>query len=45
MITKVKKYFIEQMKELVDEEEALIACKGALPSDAQLISAKEEWFL
>lgn len=30
-ITKVKKYFIEQMKELVDEEEALLACKGALP--------------
>ena len=43
-ITKVKKYFIEQMKELVDEEEALIACKGALPSDAQLISAKKNGF-
>ena len=43
-ITKVKKYFIEQMKELVDEEEALLACKGALPSDAQLISAKKNGF-
>lgn len=27
-ITKVKKYFIEQMKELVDEEEALIGMQG-----------------
>ena len=43
-ITKVKKYFIEQMKELVDEEEALLACKGALPSDEQLISAKKNGF-
>ena len=43
-ITKVKKYFIEQMKELVDEEEALLACQGALPSDAQLISAKKNGF-
>ena len=43
-ITKVKKSFIEQMKELVDEEEALLACKGALPSDAQLISAKKNGF-
>lgn len=43
-ITKVKKYFIEQMKELVDEEEALLACKGALPSAEQLISAKKNGF-
>lgn len=43
-ITKVKKYFIEQMKELVDEEESLLACKGALPSDEQLISAKKNGF-
>ena len=28
----------------VDEEEALLACKGALPSDAQLISAKKNGF-
>lgn len=27
-ITKVKKYFIEQMKELVDEEEALLGMQG-----------------
>ena len=28
-ITKVKEYFIRQMKELVEEEEAILACKGA----------------
>ena len=43
-ITKVKKYFIEQMKELVEEEEALLSCKGSLPSDEQLISAKKNGF-
>ncbi len=43
-ITKVKAYFIEQMKELVEEEEALLACKGQMPSDEQLISAKKNGF-
>ncbi|MBQ4068368.1 MAG: carbamoyl-phosphate synthase large subunit [Lachnospiraceae bacterium] len=43
-ITKVKKYFIEQMKELVEEEEALIASKGSMPSDEALISAKKNGF-
>lgn len=43
-ITKVKKYFIEQMKELVEEEEALAACKGSLPSDEALIQAKKNGF-
>lgn len=43
-ITKVKTYFIEQMKELVEEEEALKACAGALPSDEQLIQAKKDGF-
>ena len=43
-ITKVKHYFIEQMKELVDEEEALMANKGSLPSDEALISAKKNGF-
>ena len=32
-LTKVKTYFIEQMKELVEEEEKLLACKGNMPSD------------
>ena len=43
-ITKVKHYFIEQMKELVDEEEALAENKGALPTDEALISAKKNGF-
>ena len=43
-ITKVKAYFIEQMKELVEEEEALMAHKGQLPSDEALISAKKNGF-
>ncbi len=43
-ITKVKAWFIEQMKELVEEEEALIASKGSLPCDSQLISAKKNGF-
>ena len=43
-ITKVKKYFIEQMKELVEEEEALLASKGSLPSDEKLVSAKKNGF-
>ena len=43
-LTKVKKYFIEQMKELVEEEEALIAHKGSVPSDDLLIQAKKDGF-
>lgn len=43
-ITKVKHYFIEQMKELVEEEEALAASKGQMPSDEALISAKKSGF-
>ena len=43
-ITAVKKYFIEQMKELVEEEEALKKCYGSLPSDEALISAKKNGF-
>lgn len=43
-ITKVKAYFIEQMKELVEEEEALKAFAGRLPSDDMLIRAKKDGF-
>ncbi len=43
-ITKVKRFFIKQMKELVEEEEALLAVKGSLPSDEMLISAKKNGF-
>ena len=44
-ITKVKHYFIEQMKELVDEEEALVKdFKGQVPADAALTQAKKDGF-
>ncbi|MCR5775107.1 MAG: carbamoyl-phosphate synthase large subunit [Lachnospiraceae bacterium] len=43
-ITNVKRYFIEQMKELVDEEEELLKSKGSLPSDEKLIRAKKDGF-
>lgn len=43
-LTKVKAWFIEQMKELVEEEEALAANKGSMPSDEALISAKKNGF-
>lgn len=43
-LTKVKHYFIEQMKELVEEEEALLKSKGSLPSDEALIQAKKDGF-
>ena len=43
-ITKVKKYFIQQMKELVEEEESLAAFKGSLPKDELLVSAKKDGF-
>lgn len=43
-LTNVKQYFIEQMKELVDEEEALLAAKGSLPADDKLIQAKKDGF-
>ncbi len=43
-LTHIKKYFIEQMKELVDEEEKLLAFKGGLPKDDMLVSAKKNGF-
>ncbi|MCD8366277.1 MAG: carbamoyl-phosphate synthase large subunit [Clostridiales bacterium] len=43
-ITKIKTYFIEQMKELVEEEEALCRSRGSLPSDEALIAAKKDGF-
>ena len=43
-ITKVKTYFIQQMKDMVEEETALAAFKGSLPSDDMLISAKKNGF-
>lgn len=49
-ITRVKTYFIEQMKELVEEEEALVQkYRGGFPqgdaqADADLIQAKKDGF-
>lgn len=43
-LTKVKHWFIEQMKELLEEEEALLAYKGNLPSDEALTAAKKDGF-
>ncbi|MBO4652889.1 MAG: carbamoyl-phosphate synthase large subunit, partial [Lachnospiraceae bacterium] len=42
--TRVKKWFIEQMQELVEEEEALLTMKGAVPADGVLIKAKKDGF-
>ena len=43
-LTKIKHYFINQMKELVEEEEALKQYKGSVPSTDALRSAKLDGF-
>ena len=43
-LTKIKPYFIEQMKELVEEENALIAAKGTVPNKEALLKAKQDGF-
>ena len=43
-LTKVKTYFIEQMKELVEEEEELIKNKGKMPADDVLTKSKKDGF-
>jgi carbamoyl-phosphate synthase large subunit len=42
--TYIKKWFIEQMKELVELEEKILACKGKALPDALLIQAKKDGF-
>ena len=42
--TKIKHYFLEQIRELAMEEEALLKAKGGLPEDAALIQAKKDGF-
>ena len=42
--THIKPWFIEQMKELVDLEEKILACKGTALSDELLIRAKKDGF-
>ena len=43
-LTKIKAYFIEQMRELVEEEETLLKSRGSMPSDELLIQAKKDGF-
>ncbi len=43
-LTKIKAYFLEQIKELVDEEEALVKNAGSVPADDALIQAKKDGF-
>ena len=43
-LTKIKHYFIEQMKELVEEEEELLKNKGTVPSNEALTKAKKDGF-
>ncbi len=43
-LTKIKHYFIEQMKELVEEEEALMKMKGSVPNKEILKQAKCDGF-
>ncbi len=43
-LTKIKHYFIEQMKELVEEEEQLLSMKGSVPAQDVLERAKKDGF-
>ncbi len=43
-LTKIKHWFLEQMKEILDEEEALIAQKGSVPAKDVLKTAKLDGF-
>ncbi len=43
-ITKVKEYFIQQMKELVEEEEYILTFKGQVPPQDVLTKAKKDGF-
>ncbi len=43
-LTHVKHYFLEQMKELVEEEEDLLSNMGQIPSGEKLKKAKEDGF-
>ena len=42
-LTKIKHYFLEEMKALADEEKALLACSGSIP-DEMLRQAKLDGF-
>jgi carbamoyl-phosphate synthase large subunit len=42
--THIKRWFLEQMQELVELEEKLLASKGQLPPDVLLVQAKRDGF-
>ena len=43
-LTHVKEYFLNEMRELVEEEEEILRFKGSLPPDEVLIKAKRDGF-
>lgn len=43
-LTKIKRWFLEQMQELVQEEEALLTMKGSVPAEPVLRQAKLDGF-
>ena len=43
-LTKIKHYFLQQMRELVELEERVLQYKGAMPPDELLIQAKKDGF-
>ena len=43
-LTGVKAYFVQQMRELVQEEEEILKHKGSLPPDELLVRAKKDGF-
>ncbi|MDD5934629.1 MAG: carbamoyl-phosphate synthase large subunit [Clostridiales bacterium] len=43
-LTKIKHYFIQQMKELVEEEESILQHKGEIPSAEVLTKLKKDGF-
>lgn len=43
-LTKIKHWFLEQMKELIDEENSLLSMKGSVPGEPVLRQAKLDGF-
>ena len=43
-LTHIKRYFIQQMRELVEEEERILQYRGTLPPDDLLVQAKKDGF-
>ena len=43
-LTKIKHWFLDQMRELVEEEQALLRLAGTVPDKATLLKAKQDGF-